>query len=155
MQPAEFWAFPTFLAVPVMLAPAGVLMAVGLWLALFPPRPNGFAGTRIAWTYADEGIWYATQRVSGWLIGAAGGVLTLWWPAGVAATWAAAVAAIFYARGLYVAKYGTSRTWRPGTGWTHYLPMAGCPNCGHLNRLEGAEELALKRCESCGHSLVR
>ncbi len=130
-------------------------MAVGAYLLIFPPGPNPWGGLRLPWTYADREIWDNGTRLTAWLLLAAGAAFAVWWPAGMVGIFALVVVAIPYARALYVRKYGTSKTWHGGHSWIDYRPVAKCPNCGHLNRLNSADDLPLARCDQCGYSLDR
>ena len=154
MQPPNPFVFPAWQFWPYAMA-GGLCIVIGLYFALRPPRRNPWGGTRVRWTYADEQIWEATQRLTGWLCVAAGVGFLLWLPVGIVMVIALALGATLYARAKYMAKYGTSRTWHGGKGMIDYRPVAKCPNCGHLNELQSAEDLALARCEQCRHPLQK
>lgn len=146
--------FPGYLFIPGLLA-AAILAALGLYFAIVPPGPNRWAGTRVSWAYADRDIWYDTQRLTGWLLLAAGlGFLVSCFLA-IALLIGLALVPILYARGRYLAKYGTTKVWCVSSRSADYRPVAKCANCGHLNELERGVELALTRCEMCRHSLAR
>ncbi len=154
MPEPDPFVFPGYLFVPGLLG-AAILVAMGLYFAVRPPRPNPWAGMRLSWTYADKGIWYETQRLTGWLLLASGVGFVVWLPVAMALLIGMAVVGIVYARGRYLAKYGTTKVWRGPKGMGDYRPVAKCANCGHLNELERGAELALTRCEMRRHSLAR
>lgn len=146
--------FPGFRSGFTLLIGAFVA-AIGLYFALMPPGPNAWGGARVRWTFADKEIWYAAQVLTGWLLVVGGLSMLIWLPLGLAVTLVGALSPVVYARARYIAKYGTSRTWYGGEGLIDYRPVAKCPDCGHLNQLQRAEDLSMARCEACRHPLSR
>jgi predicted RNA-binding Zn-ribbon protein involved in translation (DUF1610 family) len=156
MHAAPF-GFPswTFLQ-PLFLIEGALFVGLGLWFAFWPPRPNGYAGSRLPWTFADDAIWYATNRCTGWVLLAAGLLIPIWWPAGVSILIIGCLYILFLARGMYVAKYGTARTWRSGGCLDAvYHPVAKCPSCGVLVQLDSPADLPSLHCPQCDQSLLR
>ena len=147
--------FPAWRMGWIAFFPAGVCAGIGVFFLLFPVGPNPWGGVRVPWTYADREIWDRSLRLTAWLLIVAGVGFLLWWPLGIAASLGLAAISIPYARALYVRKYGTSKTWHGREGLIDYRPIAKCPNCGHLNRLNSPDDLALARCEQCRYPLER
>lgn len=152
----HLYDFPSIVAVPLFtLFVAGLSAAIGAWMAFWPPKPNAWAGTRVPWAYADEEIWYAAQRVTGWVILVCGLLAFIYWPVGIGLMIPGTIYMFVHPWMLYARKYGTGKTWHDGKGWRGYRPMVKCSLCGSLVKLNHADELGARTCDDCGQVLVR
>ncbi|HJN18440.1 MAG TPA: SdpI family protein [Armatimonadota bacterium] len=151
----HFWEFPSVMAVPLgSLGLAAVFALAGAALVWAPPKPNAWAGVRTPWTYADEAIWHESHRVFGWGALASGALCLVYCPVAIVVIVIAGVGSLPYSWVRYAAKYGTSRTWKAEEGWRGYRPMAKCSGCDHQTKLGSPDELADRRCEQCGETLL-
>jgi hypothetical protein len=132
----------------------GLCLGLGGLMLAWRQGPNWWIGVRLPWTYADPEIWDQSWRLAAWLLVLLGCSALF----SMAAFFAAAVLAgglcFWHPYRLYRQKYGTWRTWKD-VGWLAYRPVAQCPNCGHLDKLGAAGDLASTPCEACGGSLRR
>jgi hypothetical protein len=116
--------------------------------------PNCWIGVRLPWTFADREIWDKSWRLAAvFLLGMGVGVLASW-EIFVISTAHLIILGILYPIYLYRRKYGTLRYWKD-TGWLGYRPVAKCPGCGHLQKLNLTGNPGLITCEVCGASLRR
>ncbi len=116
--------------------------------------PNCWIGVRTPWTLADRDIWDKSWLLATFLLTGMG-LGALWsMPLFVASLIAIIVLGILYPLFLYYRKYGTWRYWKD-TGWIEYRPAVRCVQCGNIQRLKDADELAVAHCQACGASLWR
>jgi hypothetical protein len=133
---------------------AGIFIGLSGYMLICRKGPNWWIGVRTPWTLADREIWDKS-----WLLGA---LLLLGMGLGMLFSWTLFMASIavllvlglLFPPVLYYRKYGTWRYWKD-TGWIDYRPAVRCPQCGRIQKLGAAGELAGAHCEACGASLVR
>jgi hypothetical protein len=127
---------------------------MGLLMFVWRKGPNCWIGVRTPWTFADREIWDKSWILAAvLLLGMGAGVLWVM-PLFVGSLAALVVLGILYPLWLYRRRYGTWRYWRD-IGLIQYRPAARCPQCGHIQKLQEAEELLTARCEVCGTPLAR
>jgi SdpI/YfhL protein family len=133
---------------------AGLCLGVGGLMHLWRMGPNGWIGVRTPWTFADRYIWDRSWTMAA-LLAVGMGLAALWsLPLFFAVAFATIALSILYPLYLYRRKYGTWRYWKD-IGWNAYRPAVRCDRCGHIERLNNADELAVARCRDCGASLWR
>ncbi len=132
---------------------AGVFLGLGGLMLVWRKGPNWWIGVRLPWTYADREIWDKSWRLSAvFLVGMGTGALVSWKIFFISVAHLI-ILGILYPIYLYRRKYGTLHYWK-NTGWLDYRPVAKCPNCGELQKLNpaGNPEIA---CQACGSTLRR
>ncbi len=133
---------------------AAILLGLAGYMFLRRHGPNPWIGVRLPWTMADREIWDKSWFLAALiLVGMGVGVLVSW-TLFIASLIALIVLGIFYPFFLYYRRYGTWRYWKD-IGWLDYRPAARCAQCGHIQKLENAGELAGTPCENCRSFLAR
>lgn len=131
---------------------AGVFLGLGGLMLVWRKGPNCWIGVRLPWTFADREIWDKSWRLSAmFLVGMGVGALFSW-KIFIISLIHLVVLGVLYPIYLYRRKYGTLSTWKE-VGWLGYRPAAKCRQCGHLQKLNGVEDLTTARCGACGGSL--
>lgn len=135
---------------PLMRYPmAAVFLGLGGVMLVWRKGPDCWIGVRLPWTFADREIWDKSWRLAAmFLVGMGVGTLASWKVFFISVAHLV-ILGILYPIYLYRRKYGTLRYWKD-TGWPGYRPVAKCPQCGFLQKLDGAEELSNAPCKGCG-----
>jgi hypothetical protein len=131
-----------------------LLLGLGGYMLLRRHGPNRWIGVRLPWTLADREIWDKSWTLAALLLVGMGLGFIYSWALLAISTLVLLVLCFLYPLLLYHQKYGTIRYWKD-LGWLDYRPVVKCPQCGHLQKLEGPEQLAGAHCQACGFSLVR
>jgi hypothetical protein len=132
---------------------AAIMLGLGGYMLMRSHGPNPWIGVRLPWTLADREIWDKSWVLAAWLLVAVGLGALVSWPLFLLAIFALLVLCMYYPFSLYRRKYGTWRYWRD-IGWLDYRPAARCPQCGQIQKLMDAGELAGAHCEACGAPLA-
>jgi uncharacterized membrane protein YfcA len=133
---------------------ATILLGLAGYMVLRRHGPNPWIGVRLPWTFTDREIWDKSWLLAVFILVAAGPGAFLSWTFFIVSIIALVVIGILYPCFLYCRKYRTWRYWKD-IGWLDYRPAASCLHCGHIQKLQDANELAGAHCEACGASLAR
>ncbi len=129
---------------------AGVFLALGLLMLVWRKGPNCWIGVRLPWTFADRQIWDKSWRLSAMFLTGMGVGALVSWKIFLISLAHLVILGMLYPVYLYRRKYGTLRYWREGGGLSFH-PMACCPECGEVQKLQDAEELPGLKCARCGY----
>ena len=110
-------------------------------------------GSLSAGEMAQE-IWREAHRFFGWGMVASGVLCLIYAPAGVIGVIIVGIGSLPFSWLRYRGKYGTGRTWHSEPGWEGYRPMAKCPACSQLTKLDNPDDLPLATCDQCNHPLT-
>jgi hypothetical protein len=133
---------------------AGVFLGLGGLMLVWRKGPNSWIGVRLPWTYADREIWDKSWRLAAVFLVGMGAGAWFSWKIFFISTAHLVILGILYPIYLYRRKYGTLRYWKD-TGWLDYRPVAKCPNCGYLQKLNLTGTPEIIACEACGSSVRR
>jgi hypothetical protein len=133
---------------------ATILLGLAGYMLLRRHGPNPWIGVRLPWTFADREIWDKSWLLVVLIVVGMGLGVLVSWTLFIVSLIALIILGVSYPFSLYYWKYGTWRYWKD-TGWLEYRPAAKCSQCGHIQKLTDAEELAGTHCGACGASLGR
>ncbi len=133
---------------------AGICLGMCGLMHFWRKGPNCWIGVRTPWTFADRYIWDRSWNMATFML-VGMGLGALWsMPLFFAMVAAMVILSLLYPLLLYHRKYGTWRYWKD-IGWKAYRPAARCVQCGHIQRLNDADELAVAHWQACGAVLWR
>jgi hypothetical protein len=133
---------------------AVILLGLAGYMLFRRHGPNPWIGVRLPWTFADRDIWDKSWLLAVVILITTGLGTLLSWTLFIVSLLALIILGLSFPAFLYYRKYGTWRTWKD-EGWLAYRPSVQCPQCGHLQKLQDAGELAGAYCEACGATLAR